>query len=386
MSLDFIGFTYNGKHSFYDLGIYRTSNGSRYDETLTPSLTDKTADATGRDGQYYFYTTAKNRTFTVSYAFDSLTENGLRELKKTFDGRAIHDLIFDEAPYKTWSAKVTGNSQIKHLCFTDENGNRVYKGEGSLTFTCYWPYARTSDISNQKTGNQTNIPASTAIQCNLFTQSGSSYSLVNQLGTEITIKYVKLADDKWEGNIQTEKIAHSGIKIFDTIVWIKEISVTSGASLSKYLTLAGDKLYYTTKGTFEYCDSAKDGRNINHYSSAIYLNKTEWAASAGLLATPKHGENYGDLPAYFTYKNNNSLLENTIIDLREAGSITILEACSELEWDSKTGLVTGKPEGETDRRPIYYSGNSLATIPVGNNTISTSSPAGGVLEYNYWYY
>ena len=110
MSLDFIGFTYNGKHSFYDLGIYRTSNGSRYDETLTPSLTDKTADATGRDGQYYFYTTAKNRTFTVSYAFDSLTENGLRELKKTFDGRAIHDLIFDEAPYKTWSAKVTGNS------------------------------------------------------------------------------------------------------------------------------------------------------------------------------------------------------------------------------------------------------------------------------------
>jgi hypothetical protein len=72
--MDFIGFTYNGKHSYRDLGIYRTSSGSRYSNNLTATMTDKTADVPGGDGQYYFGTTFKNRTFTVNYAFHELTE------------------------------------------------------------------------------------------------------------------------------------------------------------------------------------------------------------------------------------------------------------------------------------------------------------------------
>jgi hypothetical protein len=73
--MDFIGFTYNGKHSWRDLGIYRTSDGgARYSGGLTATMTDKTADVPGRDGQYYFGTTFKNKTFTINYAFDELTE------------------------------------------------------------------------------------------------------------------------------------------------------------------------------------------------------------------------------------------------------------------------------------------------------------------------
>ena len=47
---DFIGFTYNGKHCINDFGIYRTSDGSRYNDNLVPSMTDKTADVPGGDG------------------------------------------------------------------------------------------------------------------------------------------------------------------------------------------------------------------------------------------------------------------------------------------------------------------------------------------------
>jgi hypothetical protein len=47
---DFIGFTYNGKHSIGDFGIYRTSDGSRYNDDLVPALNDKTADIPGGDG------------------------------------------------------------------------------------------------------------------------------------------------------------------------------------------------------------------------------------------------------------------------------------------------------------------------------------------------
>ena len=140
--MDFIGFTYNGKHSFYDLGIYRTIDGSRYNESITPAMTDKTADVPGSDGQYYFGTTFKNRSITINYAFDSLTEDKLALIKQTFSGDGIHELVFDETPYKAWSAKVTGTAQMKHICF-EEDGERVYKGEGSLTFTCYYPYAHT---------------------------------------------------------------------------------------------------------------------------------------------------------------------------------------------------------------------------------------------------
>jgi predicted phage tail component-like protein len=144
--MDFIGFTYNGKHSWNDLGIYRTSDGSRYNANLTAAMTDKTAEVAGSDGQYYFGTTFKNKTFTINYAFDGLTEEKFQQLKTVFDGDGIHDLIFDENPDRVWSAKVTGTASIKYLCFDDndidDDYQRIYKGEGSITFTCYFPYAR----------------------------------------------------------------------------------------------------------------------------------------------------------------------------------------------------------------------------------------------------
>ena len=68
---DYIAFSFNGKHSFEDFGIYRTSDSnSGYNETLTRTMTDKTAEVPGMDGQYYFGTQQKNKTFTVKFAFD----------------------------------------------------------------------------------------------------------------------------------------------------------------------------------------------------------------------------------------------------------------------------------------------------------------------------
>lgn len=58
---DFIGFTYNGKHSIRDFEVYRTSDGSRYNDNLVPNMNDKTADVPGSNGQYFFNTTYKNR-------------------------------------------------------------------------------------------------------------------------------------------------------------------------------------------------------------------------------------------------------------------------------------------------------------------------------------
>ena len=140
-SSDYIGFRYNGKHSS-DLGIVRTSEGSRFNENLLPTMQDKTVQVPGGDGTYYFGSYFTQRLFTVSFAFDALTEQQFAQLQAHFGDKGVHDLIFDERPYKIYRAKVTGTATIKHIPFTEGATNRLYKGEGTIQFTCYQPYAR----------------------------------------------------------------------------------------------------------------------------------------------------------------------------------------------------------------------------------------------------
>ena len=147
--LDFIGFTYKGYHSLRDLNIYRISDGSRYNNNFAPTITDKTLENPGNDGTYFFGSYHKLKQFNINIAFDSLTEKQFRTLRQVFNGKEPGELIFDELPFKAYLAKITGNPQLKALCFdeSDALGNikRIYKGEGTLQFTCYLPYAYTPD-------------------------------------------------------------------------------------------------------------------------------------------------------------------------------------------------------------------------------------------------
>ena len=148
LSGDFIGFTFNGVHSS-DMGIIRTSNGSRFNENLLPASTDKTVQIPGGDGTYYFGSNYTQRQIPISVATDELTETQFRQLKQWLGDKQIHPLVFDEAPYKTYMVKTSSIPTLKFICFdniTKNNGeivvNRVYKGEGSLQFIAYFPFAR----------------------------------------------------------------------------------------------------------------------------------------------------------------------------------------------------------------------------------------------------
>lgn len=137
---DYMGFTYNKIHSS-ELGIVRTSNGSRFDENLLPTIQDKTVQIPGGDGTYYFGSYYTQRQISVSYAFDALTEEQLGNIRKLFGDKKIHELVFDEAPYKAYSAKVTGTVSLKYIPFDEGETHRLYKGEGTIQFTCYQPFA-----------------------------------------------------------------------------------------------------------------------------------------------------------------------------------------------------------------------------------------------------
>ena len=137
---DFIGFSFNGYRS-EELGIVRVSDGSRYDEDLLPTSQDKTVQVPGGDGFYYFGSDYTQRPFSINIAFDELTEAQFRKLQQVFGTKELGKLIFDERPYKYYMVK-SGNPQLKYICFGKEGEPRIYKGEGTLTFTAYYPFAK----------------------------------------------------------------------------------------------------------------------------------------------------------------------------------------------------------------------------------------------------
>lgn len=137
---DYLGFTFDGIHSS-KLGIVRTSDGNKYNENLTPTFSDITATAPGLDETYYFGSNFTQATTTIKFSFDNLTDTQIRKLKKLFSQKEPKDLIFDEVPYKVYSAKPQSVPTLSYLCF-DDGEKRIYKGEGTITFVAYSPFAR----------------------------------------------------------------------------------------------------------------------------------------------------------------------------------------------------------------------------------------------------
>lgn len=144
LSGDFIGFTFNGVHSS-TLGIMRVSNGSRYVEDLLPTYQDKVVEVPNSDGTYYFGANYKQKVIQISFVFDELTEYQIRKLKQVFSDKQIHELWFDETPYKAYNVKVNGIPNLKYICFDEKDEHsepiRIYKGEGSVSFIAYYPFA-----------------------------------------------------------------------------------------------------------------------------------------------------------------------------------------------------------------------------------------------------
>ena len=140
---DFLGFYFNGIHSS-KLGITRVASGDRYKDNLIPSFEDKSVDIPGNDGSYYYGMYYQTKTFSLDFATDEVTETQLIQMRRVFGTRKMHQLIFDEYPYKTYYAKLSSPPELSFICFDEgEPGTkeRIYKGEGTLSFVCYHPFA-----------------------------------------------------------------------------------------------------------------------------------------------------------------------------------------------------------------------------------------------------
>ena len=164
MKGDFTGFSFDGIHCSY-LGITHVSSSDRYDEELFPEIKDKTIEIPNNHGEYYYGSTYGTRSFKIDIAFDSVTESQFRQIRRLFGTSKICELIFDERPYKVYYAKVENPIELSYICFDErewnweteghegyipgsidhkkysDNKRRIYKGEGSIDFICYQPFA-----------------------------------------------------------------------------------------------------------------------------------------------------------------------------------------------------------------------------------------------------
>lgn len=141
----YLGFWFNGHHSS-EFNIVRVSTNNRYSEDMSPDIKDIIVERPGGDGSYYFGSTYQSKNFTVNFAFDSMTEEEYQQYNIWVNNKKPAKFSFDEWN-ETWDkvtkyymAKISSNATLKFVCF-DEHGQRVYKGEGSLTFNCQFPFA-----------------------------------------------------------------------------------------------------------------------------------------------------------------------------------------------------------------------------------------------------
>lgn len=423
---DFIGFTYNGKHSIKDLKIYRTSNSNRYETNLKPNTTEKTASVDGQIGQYYFGSKIEALNITVSFSFEELTERELNELKKVFSGDGLHELIFDETPYKAYTAKVTGTAVAKHLCF-EENNTRVYRGEGSIQFTCYYPYAHSRNNFGAITtapqasieigryfpvyGNEepetiigyTIVSNNIQIPCGIFITNTDQIIPNNMEGKDIeaTLTYINeegkrfntLPDTDAEDKYYIASLSYN-LETFSTT----EPGVDGKIIITPYLTIVNDGMvayYYTSKHCFE-PSSIDNVKVLNHYTIADFPTKQQWGFTSNL---PNHTiitnatsgiTNYGELPVPFilTYDISGSTLDkDTTLTFGEA-SLTLgiaITAPNKIVWDSKVGTLT-MTYSNGKQVLIPYSGEGCVSIPAGetwyaNSLNNVSSSA--ILQYEY---
>lgn len=138
---DFLDFYYDGKWAS-ELGLIKVNNGKRQDDEVLPASKDTTIDIPGNDGVYYVNSKYQQREFKIDFAYDGLSEDDIKGIREWLAPQKECRLIFSEHPYKYYMAKPKSAPKLSYIAFDASDGSRVYKGEGSVQFVCYYPWAR----------------------------------------------------------------------------------------------------------------------------------------------------------------------------------------------------------------------------------------------------
>ena len=135
----FIGFTLFGIHSS-KYNILRTSDGSRYNQWLSPDFENISESVAGQTGSYDFGTKINEGHHSLHCFCDGVTEFELRWLQAWLSPGKVGKLIFDESPFKYYTVKLSNRPDFSFIPFGYSGGGTLYKGEFELELVAFYPY------------------------------------------------------------------------------------------------------------------------------------------------------------------------------------------------------------------------------------------------------
>ena len=256
---DFISFAF-GDFNSRDFNIVRTSNGGRYDDKITPPLTEITADVPGRDGSYYFGTTYKPKVFDVNFAFEGLTKEQIRNIKAIFSGKDMRELCFAESceyvgnnitDARIYMAKVTGQPNLKYMAFGDGDNER-YNGEGTIQFTAYWPFARRKNQKSLSLPDDRNEGSQKQCYFNVDGDVPTNFVLTSSWSSECDVEiYIKKDGATIYSSLLKAKIPSNGKWDSDTgIVFDAESKPTAQQNQTCGAILGDIKITYSITSSY----------------------------------------------------------------------------------------------------------------------------------------
>ena len=406
---DFIGFTYGGVHSS-ELGIMRVSNGSRYSETLLPEFSNKTVNVPGANRVDYLGMESTQKSFPIDFAFDSVTEEQLRKMKRLFGSEKPLPLVFDESPYKTWYAKVGGNPSFNYICFDEEDirfkkiieyhEEREHFVEDYIINTDY-------NFNNQilKVIFDVEVPEIGKVQEEVFVDSSKNFSdiyyILDYYGLRMNISFF----DK-----KVEIVFSSYIYDYTYNDWINGPVTTKNFNIIFLEKNIHNKRIYKGEGKvdlvsfypYAFCDP---NFAIGYDSTKQPDNYYEWIDASGLREeklVDNEVYNPGDFEAPFWLKitdldiddNNNKSLQSGGIEIDGNSLKWLAGAINEDDTyiivDGRTQLIEGyNDNGKTGRiyNHLITSGNWFK-IPIStdeNPTFTVDKPDGSELHYKILY-
>ncbi len=268
---DFISFTYNGVHST-ELGIVRVSSSNRYNDQLVPTSQDKTVPVPGGNGTYFFGSYYTQRVITLDIAYDEVTEATLRRMRKVFESNTIHNLVFDDEPYKIYYAKVTGQPTLKYIPFQNYdneflNGTpRIYKGEGTINFTCFDPFAHCPWNRKYLTQWNASVPA----------PSWYKYENKNEWNLSAHLLSTWNNYDNYTGNITTQYRLYNPGDVeadFELIIPFGDCQKITSLTLSNTNTGYSESLYLDFQSTSKTTPDTGESIHVSFNSKTNLLEE-----------------------------------------------------------------------------------------------------------------
>lgn len=269
---DFIGFTFNGIHTT-EMGITRVSDGSRYNDNLLPNFTDSTSVVTGGDKTNYFTTNYTDKPFDIQIAFDHLTEVQYQNLRTIFGTKGIFPLVFDEAPYKTYYVKVSSTPSLQTICFFEES-QRIYKGEGSISFVAYDPFGYCTNKTLDQYSQYSNISEwnSSAKLLDLNTYTNSTFDKIQ----DNKIKIYNPGDQATPFKLVIP-LSDNAIPSFECGLYLNSSSAATSSILFKNISKLNEKdVAFQINTELQICEGIDSDNNLTGSVYDQFLDSGEY--------------------------------------------------------------------------------------------------------------